>query len=120
MRQSFYAVLSLWLALGVAPQAGAVLTPTGNTLWNLSAGSFSIAVEVYPGSSLGTMTVTNSLNGLSSVGTLYPAAVVDRPHGEIDELVVDGFFANNETFFPMLGLGPPGSNPYQSGVHLSL
>src|SRR5262245_7906716 len=92
------------LLLGFAPAAGAVLTPSGTTLWNLSAGPYDIAVEVYAGSSLGTMTITNTVNGRSAVGSLYPAIVVDRPHGQIDELVADGFF-QNETFFPALGLG---------------
>jgi hypothetical protein len=121
MRPSILAALSLWISLWLAPAAGAVLTPSGTTLWNLSAGDYQIAVEVYAGSSLGTLTLTNSLNGRSAVGSLYPAFVVDRPHGEIDELVADGYF-QNETFFPALGLGEiaPGSNPYQGLVHLSL
>lgn len=107
--------------LGLAPAAGAVLTPGGNTLWNLSAGSYQIAIEVFPGSSLGTMTVVNLANGLSAVGSLYPASVVDRPHGQSDELVADGFF-QNETFFPLLGLGEivPGSNTHQGEIHVSL
>src|SRR5258705_11126706 len=121
MHRSWLGLLSLFTLLGLAPAAGAVLTPSGTTLWNLTAGDYAIAVEVYAGSSLGTLTITNSLNGRSATGNLYPAIVVDRPHGEVDELVADAFF-QNETFFPALGLGEivAGSNPYQGLIHLSL
>ena len=121
MLRSGLAVLSLVLGLALAPRADAVLTPSGTIQWTLSAGSFDISIEVYQGSGIGPMTVLNHANGRTAVGSLYPAAVIDRPHGQIDELTADASF-QNEAFFPMLGLGDitPGSNPSQGHVMVSL
>jgi hypothetical protein len=121
MKGIWLAVVSIGLSLGAPRPAEAVTLPNGNSLWNFAAGPYVIAVEVIHGSALGTMTVVNTTNGRSAVGTLYPAAVVDRPHGSLDEYIADGFF-QEDVFFPLLGLGdiPPGSNPNQALIHIGL
>lgn len=85
MPRSWLAVLSLCSLLVLA-----VLTPSGTTLWTLAAGDYQIAVEGYAGSSVGRMTVTNSLNGRSAVGSLYPATRPAHPAGASGKNISSG------------------------------
>src|SRR5262245_10698609 len=112
MRRSVLAVLSLGLVLALAPDARAMLAPNGDTVWNLVAGPYQITLQLAPGNALGPMTMVDTLSGRSAVGLLYPAGVHDRPHGELDDMVADGYF-ESEVFYPFLGLGEvvPGAVP---------
>ncbi len=121
MTRSRLALFALCTVLGAASFARASTLPNGNTLWQFTGFGYSMDIETYPGSATGTMKLTNQATGLFAFGTLYPAAVVDRPHGQVDEYLCDGFFQAHNVF-PVLGLGeiPVNSNPYQAQVHISL
>lgn len=91
MKSLLFAVGSILGLLGLADSAGAYTLPNGNVVWNLSTAAHDIRLEMYAGVPVGSITFTTRATGVTQIGSLNPAVVLDRTGGA-DEFTAEGLF----------------------------